>query len=193
MRRSRHHPRPERPPNLRTLGPNGPVHLKNLPPLNPMNPGCGAAHPAAPFRLAALATHPREGGGQVTWRGGTLPQTLPIPFCGGGKRRPRPSNLPPTARRGEGDHEVVEGGRRRRPYKTCGESATTTLGLKGRQTYKPSGPTGRSILRTFPSEPYEPGLRSGPSSRPLPSRCARHPPPGRGWAGNMEERNVASN
>ena len=67
------------------------------------------------------------------------------------------------------------------------------LGLKGRQTYKPSGPTGRSILRTFPSEPSEPGLRSGPSSRPLPSRCARHPPPGRGWAGNMEERNVASN
>ena len=87
---------------------------------------------------------------------------------------------------------MVERGRRRRPYKTCGEAATTTLGLKGRQTYKPSGPTGRSILRTFPSEPYEPGLRSGPSSRPLPSRCARHPPPGRGWAGNMEERNVAS-
>ena len=59
MRRSRHHhPRPERPPNLQTLRPNGPVHLKNLPPLNPMNPGCGAAHPAAPFRLAALATHP---------------------------------------------------------------------------------------------------------------------------------------
>ena len=25
-------------------------------------------------------------------------------------------------------------------------------------------------------------------SRPLPSRCARHPPPERGWAGNMEER-----
>ena len=24
--------------------------------------------------------------------------------------------------------------------------------------------------------------------RPLPSRCARHPPPERGWAGNMEER-----
>ena len=88
---------------------------------------------------------------------------------------------------------MVERGRRRRPYKTCGEAATTNLGLKGRQTYKPSGPTGRSILRTFPSEPYEPGLRSGPSSRPLPSRCARHPPPGRGWAGTMEEKNVASN
>ena len=25
-------------------------------------------------------------------------------------------------------------------------------------------------------------------SRPLPSRCARHPPPERGWAGKMEER-----
>ena len=35
---------------------------KNLNLLNPMNPGRGAAHPAAPFRLAALATHPREGG-----------------------------------------------------------------------------------------------------------------------------------
>ena len=58
MRRSRHHPWPERPSNLQTLRPNGPVHLKNLPPLNPLNPGRGAAHPAAPFRLAALATHP---------------------------------------------------------------------------------------------------------------------------------------
>ena len=44
-----------------------------------------------------------------------------------------------------------------------------------------------------PPQPSEPGPRSGPSSCPLPSRCARHPPPGRGWAGNMEERNVASN
>ena len=26
---------------------------------------------------------------------------------------------------------------------------TTTLGPKGRQTYEPSGPLGRSILRTF--------------------------------------------
>ena len=42
-----------------------------------------------------------------------------------------------------------------------------------------------------PPPPSEPGPRSGPSSRPLPSRCARHPPPGRGWAGNMEEKNVA--
>jgi len=31
---------------------------KNLNLLNPLNPGRGAAHPAAPFRLAALATHP---------------------------------------------------------------------------------------------------------------------------------------
>ena len=43
---------------------------KNLNLLNPMNPGRGAAHPAAPFRLAALATHPPERGGQVTWRRG---------------------------------------------------------------------------------------------------------------------------
>ena len=50
---------------------------KNLNLLNPMNPGRGAAHPAAPFRLAALATHPREGGGQVTWRR-TLPSKLVV-------------------------------------------------------------------------------------------------------------------
>ena len=31
---------------------------------------------------------------------------------------------------------------------------TTTLGPKGRQTYEPSGPKGRSNLRTFPSGPF---------------------------------------
>ena len=31
---------------------------KNLNLLNPLNPGRGADHPAAPFRLAVLATHP---------------------------------------------------------------------------------------------------------------------------------------
>ena len=52
-----------------------------------------------------------------------------------GERRPRPSNLPPTARRGgEGDHEVVEGAAEGGIIKNCGEAATTTLGLKGRQT-----------------------------------------------------------
>ena len=35
-------------------------------------------------------------------------------------------------------------------FKNCGEAATTTLGPKGRQTYEPSGPKDRSILRTFP-------------------------------------------
>ena len=40
--------------------------------------------------------------------------------------------LPPLVG-GEGDHEVVEGGRRRRHYKNCGEAATTTLGPKGRR------------------------------------------------------------
>ena len=60
-----------------------------------LNPGRGAAHPAAPFRLAALATHPREGGGQVTWRRGTLPQTLPIPFCGGKGDHDLQTCLPP--------------------------------------------------------------------------------------------------
>ena len=42
--------------------------------------------------------------------------------------------------------------------------------------------------RAEPSEPSEPGPQSGPYGRPLPFRCARHPPPERGWAGNMEER-----
>ncbi len=175
MRRSRHHhPRPERPSNVQTLRPNGPVHLKNLPPLNPLNPGCGAAHPAAPFRLAALATHPREGGGQVTWRRGTLPQTLPIPFCGGKGDHDLQTCLPPLVG-GRGTTKWWRGGCRRRPYKTCAEGGLIKLAAKP------------------PPPPSEPGPRSGPSSRPLPSRCARHPPPGRGWAGNMEERNVASN
>ena len=69
-----------------------------------------------------------------------MPQTLPIPFCGGKKTTPfklafpiygggipHPSNLPPTARRGEGDHEVVEGAAEGGIIKTCGEAATTTL------------------------------------------------------------------
>ncbi len=30
---------------------------------------------------------------------------------------------------------------------------TTTLGLKGRQTYEPSGPKDRSILRTLGAQP----------------------------------------
>jgi hypothetical protein len=51
---------------------------KNLNLLNSMNPGRGAAHPAAPFRLAAIATHPREGGGQVTWRRRTLSSKLVV-------------------------------------------------------------------------------------------------------------------
>ena len=41
--------------------------------LNPQNPGHRVAHMAAPFRLAALATHPQKGGGQVTWRRGLRP------------------------------------------------------------------------------------------------------------------------
>ena len=67
-----------------------------------------------------------------------------------GERRPRPSNLPPTARRGGGGPRSGGGGRRRRHYKKL--------------AVKP------------PPPPSEPGPRSGPSSRPLPSRCARHPP-----------------
>ena len=46
-------------------------------------------------------------------------------------------------------------------------------------------------VATTTSEPSKPGTQSGPYSRPLPTRCARHPPPGRGWASSMEERNVA--
>ena len=64
---------------------------KNLNLLNPMNPGRGAAHPAAPFRLAALATHPREGGGQVTWRRRTLPSKLVVYGWRGTAKPPPPS------------------------------------------------------------------------------------------------------
>ncbi len=49
-------------------------------------------------------------------------------------------------------------------YTTCGASRAPFLKLAA----KP------------PPLPSEPGPRSGPSSRPLPSRCARHPPPGKG-------------
>ena len=83
---------------------------------HPMNPGCGAAHPAAPFRLAALATHPREGGGQVTWRRRTLPQTLPIPFCGGKGYHALQTCLPPLAG-GRGSTKWWRGAADWRPYK----------------------------------------------------------------------------
>ena len=129
----------------------------------PLNPGRGAAHPAAPFRLAALATHPREGGGQVTWRRRTLPQTLPIPFCG------------------EGYHA----------FQTC---LPPLVGGRGTTKWWRGAAEGGIIKKLAakpPPPPSEPGPQSGPSSRPLPSRCARHPPPGRGWAGNIEEKNVA--
>ena len=48
---------------------------------------------AAPFRLAALATHPPERG----WAGNMEERTAPL-------------SLASHRLRGEGDHEVVEGG-----------------------------------------------------------------------------------
>ena len=55
-----HRPQGDTPPPLNPPAKGG----QN--PLNPQNPGHRVAHTAAPFRLAALATHPRKGGGQVT-------------------------------------------------------------------------------------------------------------------------------
>ena len=56
--------------------------------------GVGKKRMDAPFRLAPLATHPLSGGGQEKHGGeGRLTQTLASPRS-----------------RGEGDHEVVEGG-----------------------------------------------------------------------------------
>ena len=49
-------------------------------------------------------------------------------------------------------------------------------------------PKGEAATTT--SELSEPGPQSGPYSRPLPTRCARHPPPERGWAGKKEERDA---
>ena len=101
--RSEHNPPPSGGHNPRaggplTLTPKVCPRAKPPPqPLNYRNPGRRAAHTAAPFRLAALATHPRKGGGQV-------------------KRRRGPYSL-----------------------KFAASAATTTLGLKGRQTYEPSG------------------------------------------------------
>ena len=97
------------------------------------------------------------------WGKETTSFKLAFPIYGG--RGTTPFKLASHRSSGEGDHEVVEGGCRRRPY------------IK--------------LAAKPPPAPSEPGPQSGPSSRPLPSRCARHPPPGRGWAGNMEEKNVA--
>ena len=120
--------------------------------LNLLNPGPSVAHPAAPFRLAALATHPREGGGQVTWRRRTLPQTAISHFVGGKGYHDLQTCLPPLV-----------GGR------------GTTKWWKGAA----EGGIIKTAAKPLPPS-SEPGPRSGPSSRPLPSRCARHPPPGKG-------------
>ena len=91
------------------------------------------------------------------------------------EERIAPLSLASHRLRGEGDHEVVEGGGLQwRPV-----PAKRAIKLIARRAIPP------------PFEPSEPGPQSGPYGRPLPSRCARHPPPGRGWAGNMEEKNVA--
>ena len=42
----------------------------------------------------------------------------------------------------------------RRHYKICGEAATTTLGLKGRQTYEPSGQRPVNLKNLFPQPFY---------------------------------------
>ena len=46
-------------------------------------------------------------------------------------------------------------------FKNCGEAATTTLGAKGPVKLKNPWAEGPSILRTFPSEPFEPSSPKG--------------------------------
>ena len=93
-------------------------------------------------------------------------------WAGNMEERTTPLSLASHRLRGEGDHEVVEGGGLQwRPV-----PAKRAIKLIARRAIPP------------PFEPSEPGPQSGPYGRPLPSRCARHPPPERGWAGNMEER-----
>ena len=61
---------------------------------------------------------------------------------------------------------------RRQPrpfFINCGGAATTTLGPKGRQTYEPSGPAGRSILRTFFLPPERSDTQPAADRRPQPS------------------------
>ena len=142
------------------------IKLAAKPPPAPSEPGPQSGPSSRPLP-SRCARHPPPGRG---WAGNMEEKNVALKPCLShfvGERRPRPSNLPPTARRGGGGPRSGGGGRRRRHYKKL--------------AVKP------------PPPPSEPGPRSGPSSRPLPSRCARHPPPGRGWAGNMEEKNVASN
>ena len=79
----------------------------------------------------------------------------------------------------------------RTPFCRCPRSIEDGEITKYRRTPSSGGTHRYGWQKSESFEPYEPGPRSGPSSRPLPSRCARHPPPGRGWASNMEEENVA--
>ena len=65
-----------------------------------------------------------------------------------------------------------------------------SLSLRGRKPFPGRTRAARGGARWRP-ESSEPGPQSGPwRSRPLPSRCARHPPPEWGWASNREERNA---
>ena len=108
----------------------------------------------------------------------------PTPEWGAGNMEERTALLSLASHRlrGEGDHEVVEGGLQWRPV-----PAKRAIKLIARRAIPPPFEPACQ-RRAEPSEPSEPGPQSGPYGRPLPSRCARHPPPERGWAGNMEER-----
>ena len=92
-------------------------------------------------------------------------------WAGNMEERTTPLSLASHRLRGEGDHEVVEGGGLQwRPV-----PAKRAIKLIARRAIPP--PFEPACQRQAePSEPSEPGPQSGPYSRPFPSRCARHSP-----------------
>ena len=143
-----------------------PACLRRAEPSEPSEPGPQSGPYIRPFPSRCARHPPPERG----WAGNMEERTTPL-------------SLASHRLRGEGDHEVVEGGGLRwRPV-----PAKRAIKLIARRAIPP--PFEPACQRQAePSEPSEPGPQSGPYGRPLPSRCARHPPPERGWAGNMEER-----
>ena len=120
---------------------------------------------AAPFRLAPLATHPLNGGGQVKWRRGS-------PFKNGARRAPPPPSEPSRRRRYYKTHRPLKG---KRLTTFCASPALlqNVFAVHRRAIPQPSGQrpvklknppaNGRSILRTFL---YNPSTQ--PAAKPRP-------------------------
>ena len=136
---------------------------------------------AAPFRLAPLATHPLNGGGQVKWRRGS-------PFKNGARRAPPPPSEPSRRRRYYKTHRPLKG---KRLTTFCASPALlqNVFAVHRRAIPQPSArravklknppANGRSILRTFL---YNPSTQPAAEPRPFSLKSApegrhHHPRP----------------